>query len=399
VGWYLGATAGLPSSDSRIGTAGRASSGTRTKSSCGTGPPGREPRFRVLRSSYCLVGVFPVCDLSPLCGESFFPAECLRVVWYSQPINFPVTFMPKFKMQINSRQAVEAIRSGMSDLALMEKFALSARGLQKLFKKLVAAGELEQLEVHARLLASQQSHVVDLIISQPVQTKKARIEADKALEDIRAGVSDSELMQKYNISAKGLESLFRKLLAASLISRRELSSRRNSLRCAGTASAKEGDRGPADAVPLEAPPIRPPSFLVRLLREHRVLAAAVLGACAGVVLSAALLFLVEGLDGSLWNRRDPKKAALQAANEALFAQAQEMVAVLEAIARGDAVAASSAGPRAGSADKSECEKCMKKCEENIPVDGDVDRAMVINCKRECLSTHSERFKKIRELYH
>ncbi len=70
-------------------------------------------------------------------------------------------------------------------------------------------------------------------------------------------------------------------------------------------------------------------------------AAAVLGACAGVVLSAALLFLVEGLDGSLWNRRDPKKAALHAANEALFTQAQEMIAVLEGIARGDAVAASS----------------------------------------------------------
>lgn len=306
--------------------------------------------------------------------------------------------MPKFKMQISSRQAVEAIRSGMSDLALMEKFALSARGLQKLFKKLVAAGELEQLEVHARLLASQQSHVVDLIISRPVQTKKARIEADKALEDIRAGVSDGELMQKYNISAKGLESLFRKLLAASLISRRELSARRNSPRYAGTASAKERDRASENAVPLEEPAIRPPSFLVRVLREHRVFTAAVLGACAGVVLSAVLLFLVEGLDGSLWNRRDPKKASLQAANEALFAQAQEMVAVLEAITRGDAVAASSTGPRAGS-DRSECEKCMKKCEENIKVDDDVDRAVVINCKRECLSTHSERFRKIRELYH
>lgn len=305
--------------------------------------------------------------------------------------------MPKFKMQINSRQAVEAIRSGMSDLALMEKFGLSAGGLERLFKKLVAAEELHQLEVHARLRASQQSHVVDLIISQPARTKKARIEADQALKDIQAGMSDSELMQKYNISAKGLRSLFGKLLAASLISRRELAARRDSRRRAESALVKDADL-PLEHVPPERSANRLPSFIVRLLREHRVFAAAVLGACAGVVLSAALLFVVEGLDGSLWNRRDPRKEALQAANEALFTQAQEMVSVLEAIARGDAAAASPAGPRAGS-DRSECEKCMKKCEENIKVDDDVDKAVVINCKRECLAAHSERFRKIREMYH
>jgi hypothetical protein len=302
--------------------------------------------------------------------------------------------MPKFKMQINSRQAVEAIRSGMSDLALMEKFALSARGLQRLFKKLVAAGELEQLEVHARLLASQQSHVVDLIISQRVHTKKARIEADQAIRDIRAGVSDSELMQKYNVSAKGLESLFRKLLAASLISRRELAGRRNSFKRAEIAVINDGDRASEGVVPLEEAAMRPPSFLVRLFRDHRVFAAAVLGACAGMVLSAVLLFLVEGLDGSLWNRRDPRKAALQSANEALFTQAQEMIAVLEGISRGDPVAETRA-----SSDQSECKKCMRDCEERHSNEDALERALVINCKKECLSIHSERFRKIRELYH
>ena len=114
----------------------------------------------------------------------------------------------------------------------------------------MAAGELDQLEVAPRLLASQQSHVVDLIISQPVHTKKARIEADQAIKDIRAGMSDGELMQKYNISARGLQSLFRKLLAASLISRRELTARRNSPRQAEIAFAKDSARASEDAVPL-----------------------------------------------------------------------------------------------------------------------------------------------------
>ncbi len=123
----------------------------------------------------------------------------------------------------------------------------------------MAAEELHQLEVHARLRASQQSHVVDLIISQPARTKKARIEADQALKDIHAGMSDSELMQKYNVSAKGLQSLFRKLLAASLISRRELAARRDSRRHTERAFVKDADHTPEDVPAEKLPSLRHPS--------------------------------------------------------------------------------------------------------------------------------------------
>lgn len=46
---------------------------------------------------------------------------------------------------------------------------------------------------------------------------KQRIDARQALRDIRSGMDDMALMRKYNLSAKGLQSLFRKLGDAGII--------------------------------------------------------------------------------------------------------------------------------------------------------------------------------------
>ena len=54
---------------------------------------------------------------------------------------------------------------------------------------------------------------------------KVKIDAKTALEDIRAGMSDSALMDKHKLSAMGLQSLFDKLLQAGVISRSELEER------------------------------------------------------------------------------------------------------------------------------------------------------------------------------
>ena len=51
---------------------------------------------------------------------------------------------------------------------------------------------------------------------------KVKIDAKTALEDIRAGMSDSALMDKHKLSAMGLQSLFDKLLQAGVVSRSEL---------------------------------------------------------------------------------------------------------------------------------------------------------------------------------
>lgn len=55
--------------------------------------------------------------------------------------------------------------------------------------------------------------------------EKRRISAQLALKDIRSGLSDGELMGKYRLSPRGLQSLFQKLLAAKYIDLEELDQR------------------------------------------------------------------------------------------------------------------------------------------------------------------------------
>ncbi len=58
---------------------------------------------------------------------------------------------------------------------------------------------------------------------------KLIIDAKQALIDIRSGVNEKDLMHKYNLSAKGLVSLFKKLIAVGAITQNELSERMPSL--------------------------------------------------------------------------------------------------------------------------------------------------------------------------
>jgi uncharacterized protein (DUF433 family) len=57
---------------------------------------------------------------------------------------------------------------------------------------------------------------------------KPRIKAGDAVNDIRSGKTDSEMMEKYGLSAKGLHSLFLKLLEVKAETQSELNRRRAS---------------------------------------------------------------------------------------------------------------------------------------------------------------------------
>jgi CheY-like chemotaxis protein len=124
-------------------------------------------------------------------------------------------------------EAVNCIRSGMDDAALADKFNLSFSGLQRLFEELIAAGKLKQSEIYERNLLSQGSVVVDIAEAKlpDASPKKPVIDAAGVLQCIRDGMSDSALMKRYNISAKGLESLFRKLVAAGVIDKSDIEKR------------------------------------------------------------------------------------------------------------------------------------------------------------------------------
>jgi hypothetical protein len=63
------------------------------------------------------------------------------------------------------------------------------------------------------------------LVSGKVTAVKREIRAREAMKDIRHGMNDLELMEKYRITDKGLRSLFRKLAAAGLLSQEEIDSR------------------------------------------------------------------------------------------------------------------------------------------------------------------------------
>lgn len=90
------------------------------------------------------------------------------------------------KSIIDAKQALDDIRAGMDDFALMQKYNLSSRGLQSLYEKLGKRGIIRH------------------------------INAREVVKDLKAGMSHGDLMQKYELNDKGLEALFAEMQRAGL---------------------------------------------------------------------------------------------------------------------------------------------------------------------------------------
>jgi hypothetical protein len=141
------------------------------------------------------------------------------------------------KKKVSAKETVADIRSGMSDADLMSKYALSNAGLQSLFDKLVSAGFIDLSEILERTPSflgtvdvsetfppAEQLKAED--DGQPFKSRAAtRVNAQEAARDIRSGMDDFALMRKYQVSTKGLSSLFNKLMDKGLIQQIELDRR------------------------------------------------------------------------------------------------------------------------------------------------------------------------------
>ncbi|HMK33759.1 MAG TPA: zinc ribbon domain-containing protein [Desulfomonilaceae bacterium] len=133
------------------------------------------------------------------------------------------------KPVIDALDALLSIRSGMSDTELMEKYNVSAKGLQSLLTKLVSAGVLEPSDLEERASHSRDS----LSIFQETRSSSgnhvvkttAQLLAKQAAHDIRSGMADAELMDKYRVSARGLQKLFRELRETGAVDRHDLERR------------------------------------------------------------------------------------------------------------------------------------------------------------------------------
>ena len=149
------------------------------------------------------------------------------------------------KREVNVNSVLKDIRAGGDDTALMLKYRLTAKGLKSLLDKMVKAGHIEEWELEQRTAAIHEAvtvvaDIADLtgevkpvspdqppkISPKPIDEKtKRKISAPELVRDIEAGMADSEMMAKYNLSANGLEKLFDKLVASGRIARAEIDDR------------------------------------------------------------------------------------------------------------------------------------------------------------------------------
>jgi outer membrane protein assembly factor BamB len=58
-----------------------------------------------------------------------------------------------------------------------------------------------------------------------MQKEKVKVQAHEVVADLRAGISDTELMKKYALSARGLLSLYDKLIKVGLVDQAEMDER------------------------------------------------------------------------------------------------------------------------------------------------------------------------------
>ncbi len=142
------------------------------------------------------------------------------------------------KRQIRVREALGDLRSGMNDSAMMAKHSLDVRGLQSLFRKLTEAGLVTRQELDERMpgfmptaSVSADSNAADveeswkLKITKPAVTEGRPVKASEVLRDIRAGVDDHGLMDKYRLSSRGIQDLMDKLVKAGLLTQAEVDDR------------------------------------------------------------------------------------------------------------------------------------------------------------------------------
>ncbi len=114
---------------------------------------------------------------------------------------------------IKPREFVQDFRRGLSDVELMDKYQISARGLQTLLSKLMNKGILTSAEMSRRSANTN------------VKRKQRRINVREFAEDVQLGLDDNNLMLKYDLNQNQLSIVLQRLLETNLLSEAELYNR------------------------------------------------------------------------------------------------------------------------------------------------------------------------------
>jgi anti-anti-sigma regulatory factor len=134
---------------------------------------------------------------------------------YIDVSNITVVMSIPDKPVLSAKELLKDLSDNLTDRQLMQKYSLSQRGLASMFKKLLRKGLISR-----RLLAKRLGiETYEITTFLEGKTHKASVDAADVLKDIADDVSDADLMKKYRITKKGLQSLFNKLYRRGLVTK------------------------------------------------------------------------------------------------------------------------------------------------------------------------------------
>ncbi len=146
---------------------------------------------------------------------------------FVEPSNITVVIsqdlLPPEKPVLSARDILHDLARNVSDEELMVKHGLSAKGLKSMYTKLLKKGLITKKQ-----LAKRWGIETDMITLAPgdSDSRRVTVDAKEVLKDLGLGRSDSDIMAKYHLSYKGLQSLMKKLRERGLISREIIAARK-----------------------------------------------------------------------------------------------------------------------------------------------------------------------------
>ena len=138
-----------------------------------------------------------------------------------------ITMLKTFptKPAISARELLDDLANNLSDRELMKKHGLSQRGLDRLFRKLLRKGRIFRRALARRMGAPTKQISV---ILETKDAKKVTVDAWEVMKNLLNEMTDAELMRRYKLSPRGLQSLFKKLYDKGFISQATFLKRRRS---------------------------------------------------------------------------------------------------------------------------------------------------------------------------
>ncbi len=286
----------------------------------------------------------------------------------------------KRKISVSATEVVELVRMGATNQDLGRRYGLSPRGVRRLFDKLVAAGELNEDEVGVQRRSLRKADAVTVAHTIFPSRKKKTINGKNAAHDIRCGLSDFDMMEKYGLTAKGLASLYQKLTRAGVVEQSELDERHHAYQWVAQAFPKVSKAAISapEPQPVEIlPQAEAPGFLKR--NQAKLLAS--LTIVAGCLLLAACVIVgsigVRVVKAMAFHKTAPLAENMRQKNDD---DIERSIEALKSMTQ-----PSTATSEDNSFSQSEeYRDCLKSCDDDNSGSGAEESALRGNCRRECV---------------